>query len=92
MRVFDDGSYVATWGESAALYAVADKAVAAFLKDHPDVAERESVEDLRQEGVTWLLESPGRAWVRAVDGATEDPEEQLVSDIAAHLEREHRVF
>ncbi len=89
MRVLDDGAYLATWGESAKLYGFADLAVQAFLVKWPEVAARESVEDLRQEGVTWLLESPGRAWVRAVDGTLEDPEEQLVADIVAHLEREN---
>lgn len=46
-------------------------------------------EDMVQEGVTWLLESPGRAWVRSVEGTMEDPEEQLIADILAHLERVH---
>jgi hypothetical protein len=87
MRVFDDGAYAATWGESAKLYSFADLAVKKFLTNRPDMVSQESVEDLRQEGVTWLLESPGRAWVRATDGTFEDPEEQLVADIVAHLQR-----
>lgn len=49
--------------------------------------ENREYEDLVQEAVTWLLESPGRAWVRSADGALEDPEEQLVADIADHLEQ-----
>lgn len=48
--------------------------------------ENREYEDLVQEGVTWLLESPGRAWVRSVDGTLEDPEEQLVADIVSHLQ------
>lgn len=88
MRVID-GAFVGTWGESAKLYGFADRAVAAFLAKRPDMVSRENTEDLRQEGVTWLLESPGRAWVRAMDGTLEDPEEQLVADIVAHLDREN---
>lgn len=91
MRVID-GAFVGTWGESAKLYGFADRAVTAFLAKRPDMVSRENTEDLRQEGVTWLLESPGRAWVRAMDGTLEDPEEQLVADIVAHLDRENPLY
>ena len=68
-----------------ALYALADRAVDVFLTTTP--GSRVGEADLRQEGVTWLLEHPGRAWVRAVDGHMEDPEAQLVADMAAHMAR-----
>lgn len=69
--------------EVAALYGLARRA-ASEAQRQP--WENREYEDLVQEGVTWLLESPGRAWVRAADGTLEDPEEQLVADIVSHLQ------
>lgn len=66
------------------LYAIASKA--ARIRGASPLHQAE-YEDMTQEGVAWLLEHPGRAWVRAVDGTTEDPEEQLIADLVAHLER-----
>lgn len=70
--------------EPEELYRIARKAARIVLSTGMPGQE---YEDLVQEAVTWLLESPGRAWVRSADGALEDPEEQLVADIADHLEQ-----
>lgn len=46
------------------------------------------VEDLTQEGVTWLLEAPGRVWVRDWTGEPETPLETTIRDVRAHYRRE----
>jgi hypothetical protein len=76
-------------GAPEELYRIARKAARIVMSTGMPGQE---YEDLTQEGVTWLLESPGRAWVRAVDGTLEDPEDQLVADIAAHLNRQRSGF
>lgn len=74
------------WGDVVALYELAGKAADAFLAGAGVIGGAER-QDVIQEGVTWLLERPGRAWVRAVDGTMEDPEETTVKDIVEHLQR-----
>jgi len=77
-------------GDAGPLYILADRAVRLLVtRTH---IRPELWADLRQEAVTWLLEAPGRAWVRSADGTAEDPEDQLVADIADHLERSRAVI
>lgn len=96
MRVTADGvidgpkGQALPWGELAQLQAIAEKAA---RRADQEFAEQFGMrpggdrEDLVQEGLTWLLEYPGRAWVRAADGTMQDPEEQMVTDLVEHLQR-----
>lgn len=73
------------WTDLSLIYSLAEQAALEWAKENSLPGRMH--EDLVQEAVTWLLESPGKAWTRDALGEFENATDAMVADIKEHYRR-----